>query len=188
MPTGTLFWLISTLSGYVSLLFSALSIACGLYLSSEWAEDNPSHARKACTYTLYLVLLAHPLLAFSGVGVGRLAVSAAFHCCYGTLLKRFPFVNPLSLSALGSLSAVVVCHYVWFGFFYENYTPIFQVTGFFLLMIWSTPLCFFVSLCLESDAMPLAGGGGGGKRHGVFKEVVDFAREMYARFKPKGKR
>ena len=79
---------------------------------------------------------------------------------------------------------MLLSHYVWFKFFYQNYTPIFQVTGFFLLMIWATPILFFVSLSMGDDALPIGSqghmvGGKNIKGKNVFRNVCDWFMEHY---------
>ena len=142
-----------------------------------------SIARKSTNYILISVFTLHVLLLFSGIPYPPLLSSFLCHLVYTTLLPSFPYVEPLSLPSLGSLGAVVWCHYTWFKYFHTTYVPILQVTGFFLIMIWLTPLVFFVSLSLPSDTLPVGVGGervgqrkGGGS---MFKGAMEMAMEIY---------
>ncbi|GMI25912.1 hypothetical protein TeGR_g3451, partial [Tetraparma gracilis] len=153
------------------------------YCAAEIAEEYSALSKKIITYLLLAVLCIHALLPFCGVPVTPCLLSMACHVAYGTLLPAFPFVEPVSGPCLASLAAVALAHYTWFGYFKTEYTPMFQVTGFFLVMIWSVPLGFFVSLSVGDDALPaLSGGervgakGGAGGHHNVFKSLFDKAK------------
>ncbi|GMI16914.1 hypothetical protein TrLO_g7076 [Triparma laevis f. longispina] len=185
MSPGLIFWLISTLMGYITLLLSALSIACGLYCAAELAEEYSTLSLKIVKWTLGFVGVCHFLCLFSGVGFLTLLISAACHACYCLLLTKFPFVSPTSLASILSILAVIINHYNWFQFFYANYTPIFQVTGFFMLMIWIVPLQLFVSLCMEGDNLPNSQRIGSGKGSNVFKGFVEVMREIWEKVAPK---
>lgn len=57
--------------GYITLLLSALSIACGLYCAAELAEEYSTLSLKIVKWTLGFVGVCHFLCLFSGVGEGR---------------------------------------------------------------------------------------------------------------------
>lgn len=69
-----------------------------------------------------------------------------------------------------------------------------QITGFFLLMIWSTPLAFFVSLSLGDEALPYGSSDGRvgetnmgpaasrRNKNNIFKGFVDIAMDYYHKF------
>ncbi|GMI21469.1 hypothetical protein TrCOL_g3131 [Triparma columacea] len=180
-----IFWMITTLFGYIAMFVLAICIACGLYCAAELAEEYSSIARRVLNYSLGTVFLVHFLLLFSGVPFLPLFTSTLCNLVYLTLLPSFPYVEPLSLPSVSSLLAVLGTHYTWFSYFHNTYTPILQVTGFFLVMIWGVPLMFFVSLSLPSDGLPVGIGGervgqkkGGGN---VFKGAVETAQEWWGR-------
>ena len=57
---------------------------------------------------LLTIAVTHVLFMFAGVSISTLLVSGMCHATYSTLLNNFPYVEPLSLSSIGSLIAVVV--------------------------------------------------------------------------------
>ena len=113
--------------GYVALMASALCIACGLYCAAEIAEEYSTIAKKVLKWALIVVFVIHLLFILSGVPLSTILTSSLCHLVYASLLKDFPYVEPLSAPSIGSLIAVGVSHYCWFQFFYSNYVPIFQV-------------------------------------------------------------
>ena len=183
----TLFVVITTVFGYLALFCSALCIACGLYCAAEVAEEYSALSKKLLKYLLLVVFSFHLLFLLAGVNFFTIAVSTACHLVYSCLLTSFPFVDPLSVPAIASIIAVGVAHYVWFQYFYANFTPIFQVTGFFLVMIWAVPLGFFVSLSMGDDALPVGSqgqrvGSSGQPKTNVFKYLFDAAADKYNNF------
>ncbi len=183
MALGFLFSLLTNVFGYVSLLAGAVSIACGLYCAAELAEEHSAIARKMIVYTLYGQAVIHVMLTISGVPLFTTFLSGASQLVYCSLLPAFPFVEPLSMSSIGSMMAIVLSHVAWFNFFYSNYVPVFEVTGLFLAVIWCVPLMFFVSLSVGDEALPIGSGGQRvGSRTGgssnAFKAVYDMVHDM----------
>jgi hypothetical protein len=192
-----IFTVLTTLFGYVALITSALCIACGLYCLAEVAEEYSSLAKRVLKGMLLAVAVFHALFLVAGVPFFTILVSLLCQLCYASLLPSFPFVDPFSLPSLAAMAGVLVSHYAWFNFFASNYTPIFQVTGFFLIVIWSVPLGFFVSLSIGDDALPVgalgervgskgsgAGNAGGNapKQTNAFKFVFDAVAKHYNNF------
>ena len=159
MPTTFLFSLLASAMGYFALGVLALCIACGLYCASELAEEYSSIALRLIKASFAVVFSLHVLLVFAGVDTFPVVVSALCHVAYLSLLSKFPFVDPYSVSVGASCVAACANQYFWFHFFLRNFTPILQVSGFFVVVTWSIPIMLFVSLTV--DELPMRGGGGG---------------------------
>ena len=168
-----IFNLVTISAGYFALFCLALCIASGLYLLAEVAEEYSSLSRRILRVSALGTLAVHAVFLLVGVSPKPLLVGAAANGCYLLLLPEFPYVevSPTSISAVALLLAN---HYYWFQFFSVYYVPMFQITGFFMGMVWLVPVGFFVSMSMGDDVLPSGVGGvyhgqAGGKKTSVFK-------------------
>eukprot|EP00187_Rhodella_violacea_P001578 CAMPEP_0174905236 /NCGR_PEP_ID=MMETSP0167-20121228/52202_1 /TAXON_ID=38298 /ORGANISM="Rhodella maculata, Strain CCMP736" /LENGTH=157 /DNA_ID=CAMNT_0016148123 /DNA_START=37 /DNA_END=507 /DNA_ORIENTATION=- len=143
-------------AGYFSLLFGAVCLACGLYYLAEIAEENTALTKKVIRYTLVVVLACHLVLwAYERFPFLYVAFGAIAHAVYWVfLLERFPFTNPKSIKFAACVALFVASNVSWFMFFRNNHelfyeyrlSPTPSVISFFLIMVWTVPTAFFVSL------------------------------------------
>jgi len=184
---GVLFFLFGYISGYLAVLFAAISIALSLYYTAELAEEYPSIAGRVIRYTTIAVVTCHVLLLIDGLPWYESLVGILSHAAYAALLKNFPFVNLLSLEALLSLVAFIVSHFAWFQYFISHSInrEIIPTIGFFFVMLWLVPCGIFVSVSINENILPGIGPStassnglntGGGKQVNVFKYIFDIEK------------
>uniref|UniRef100_A0A7S2RLB4 Protein TEX261 n=1 Tax=Eucampia antarctica TaxID=49252 RepID=A0A7S2RLB4_9STRA len=203
---GFLFDAISWISGAVALIMQALSLAAGLYVLCELAEEYASVGRRWLNYSLVTVISLYLLLWLDGgLPFIRVAFGIFAHLLYVPHLRNFPVIEPLSISAIMSVVAAIVNHVVWFQFLLVQYPPLSALShfGFLLVFVWLVPLGFFVSLTTPDDCLPSkmasAGMMGDPMRNGAFanstkqknilKSIIDFFVERIMQLLPgRGKR
>merc|ERR1712196_499485 len=96
----------------------------------------------------------HVILWLDGLPFWRIAVGILCHLMYMTLLNSFPFMELTDMNFILSCVCVIVDHYVWFRYFYDNYYMMHEMLGFFVLNVWLVPFGFFISLSINECAMP----------------------------------
>jgi len=185
-----LFRWITIAAGYTAMLGLALAISSGLYLLAEVAEEYSAMSKKVITILIYVTVSIHVIFLLLGLPFKPLLVGLVSHAVYYNLLSNFPYVE-LSVWSIGSLICLFANHYFWFQFFYEFYVPIFQITGFFLILVWAVPLSLFCSMSLGDDVLPAGSGGElhGQKRGGknnIFMVLWEMCRSFLGNNKPAG--
>ena len=90
---GVVFWLFSWASAYLSLLVFALALSSGMYIVAELCEEYPTISGKIIKITLIVVLVIHLVLWIDGIPWKESLTGIASHCCYGLMLRNFPFVQ-----------------------------------------------------------------------------------------------
>lgn len=87
-PSGGLLWLFCGFTGYLSLVFLAISISSALYLVAEAAEEHPSIAGMILRYLLQIVFALHFILWIDGLPFFECFIGALTHGCYHLMLVR----------------------------------------------------------------------------------------------------
>jgi len=166
-----LFGVLIYVSGYLTLFIAALCMACGLYYLAELAEEHTSLAKKFIRHLIHFQLLAHVLLlTYERFPLTPVLCGLTAHASYYTMLRRFPFIEPLSLPSLLSVSFFIASNFTWFSTFRNDLNLLRRyevisgpsVSAFFALMVWTTPIALFVSLTLNDAMLP-----GSGELHGA---------------------
>ena len=152
-------------SGYISLLFVAVCLACGLYYLAELAEEHTVLTKRLIFVCNALVLGAHVCLLLFESQLPRLGVALglAAHACYFWLLRSFPFFRVLSPSGLASLALLGASQYVWGAHFLSHYHSMTHVLCFFVTCCWLVPFGFFISLSINESTLPNAQAAGAGE-------------------------
>ncbi|KAJ1722458.1 erv26 super protein [Coemansia erecta] len=159
-------------------LFGVFSLACGLYVLSEWVEEYPRLARKAIHYTALTLDAILLLTLFDGLSFWRVAITLATNHVYLQNLRTFPMVSLGGPVFLSSCGLALGNHFMWFFYFIKHLGYSFgQVCAFMLFCVWLVPLSLFVSLMPEDAALPSSGGGGDGR-----KSRQNMFKSMFARF------
>lgn len=142
-------------SGYLSLMFVAVCLACGLYYLAELAEEHTQLMRRLMKLAIMAVLVVHMLmLALEQLPYAALAVGFATHLSYWWLMRDFPFIRVLSLSFLVSFALLVASHYLWASHFFAHFHKATPVACFFIFNVWLVPFGFFVSLSVNESTLP----------------------------------
>lgn len=116
--------------------------------------------RKLLRNTIFVLILLQLLLWIDGIPFKYIAGSIGCHLVFASLLRDFPFVEPISASTIGSCIAVVVQHYLWFDYFGKHAISsninltLMSLIGFFMVFIWTLPAGFFISLTFADETLP----------------------------------
>ncbi|KAJ1831636.1 erv26 super protein [Coemansia sp. RSA 2706] len=163
----------------LGLAFVVFSLACGLYVISEWVEEYPRQTRQLIQGAVWAVDAVHVLALADGLSAWRIAVSVAANHVYAANLARFPLVSLSSATFLGSCVLAVGNHFVWFFYFISNLRiPFEQVCSFMFFGVWLVPLALFVSLTPMDAALPSSHDAEGRTktRQNMFKTIVSCLR------------
>lgn len=151
---GVVFWFFSFVSIFVMLVVLALSIASGLYLLSEFAEEFPTAAGKIMKYSLLVVSVCQFALWVDGLPL----IPCLFQSCalgaYFSTLRNFPFVQLTSWRSIFSMILFLLTNAFWLHYFLSQRKDILSILGFFVVMVWSVPCGMFVSLTVNDSVLP----------------------------------
>ena len=156
MALGPVYTAVVYLAGYLTLLFVALCVACGLYYLAELAEEHTATVKRIIKAANALVLLTHLALALTEPQLPKtaLATGVAAHLAYQWLSNTFPAIKFYSLAFATSLAALIASHYMWIAYFLSHYHRSTHVFCFFVLNVWLVPFGFFVSLSVNERTLP----------------------------------
>jgi hypothetical protein len=132
-----------------------------LYLASAIAEENSRQMRKLLLNYIATVVILQLILWLDGIPLKYVVASIGCHLVFYSLLRDFPYVEIMSLSAISSCVAVVLQHYIWFDYFakvatdgrHHNLT-LTNLVGFFVVFVWALPAGFFISLTFADETLP----------------------------------
>ncbi|KAJ1938515.1 erv26 super protein [Linderina pennispora] len=147
--------LLATLGWALGLVLLVFSVACSLYIISEWAEESPRQTRKAIQVSVYIVDALHALTLVDGISWWRVLVSLAINHVYTLNLQTFPLVNLASPGFLGSCILAIANHFMWFFYFIGHLGfPFGQVCAFMFFCVWMVPISLFISLMPVESSLP----------------------------------
>mmetsp|Transcript_2171 Transcript_2171/g.7304 ORF Transcript_2171/g.7304 Transcript_2171/m.7304 type:complete len:191 (+) Transcript_2171:92-664(+) len=148
-------WAVSLFGGVVAVVLLTVSVACGLFLAAEFAEEHVTLTGKLLRSALKVVLALHVVLLVDGtLPAWAVAVGIGCHCCYAVLVADFPHIDATSPAALCSLVALLVDHVAWFRSLKGDLGPL-NTIGFFLLYIWLVPVGCILCFSVNDLALPI---------------------------------
>eukprot|EP01065_Artemidia_motanka_P033477 TRINITY_DN40471_c0_g1_i1.p1 TRINITY_DN40471_c0_g1~~TRINITY_DN40471_c0_g1_i1.p1 ORF type:complete len:218 (+),score=60.63 TRINITY_DN40471_c0_g1_i1:58-711(+) len=154
-------WVVLQAGLLVVIAYVVLSLAVGLCTLSEWAEENASAAKRALRWAVVGSCGVMAVIAVTGSApLAPCAASIAACASYGVLLRGYPFVEPLSWSALFAACMFLADNAAWFLHFTDDRTPFVSVPdvlAFYGLLVWPVPCGLFLSLCVPDQALPGCG-------------------------------
>ncbi|KAJ2448546.1 erv26 super protein [Coemansia sp. RSA 2336] len=167
---------VSWLAGVVFVVFS---VACGLYVVSEWVEEYPRQTRRLIRYAVWTVDVLLVLALLDGLSIWRIAWTVGANHIYALNLARFPLVQLSSATFMGSCVLAVGTHFLWFAYFVQNLRyPFEQVCSFMFFGVWMVPLALFVSLTPADSSLPSSSdqsvsvGSARKSRQNIFKTIL----------------
>lgn len=155
---GIIFNVFTSLALYTSLVLCSLSLTAGLYMLAELAEEFPTLTGKILRYLITFVLIVYFILCIDGLPVKETFIGILCHIAYLSMLSTFPFIELVSLKSFASVVAVIVSNYFWLSYFLnlEEHKDdhFFQIIGFFIVMVWATPIGLLISLTINDNILP----------------------------------
>jgi hypothetical protein len=179
---GTLFYLFSHISAYLTILALALALASGIYILSTLAEEFPTATAKLLKYTIATNCLIQILLWMDGLPTNESIIQLFSFLAYASMMGNFPFFDLLSLSTLCALLGFCITNIMWLRYFLKlNEDPL-SVLGFFVVIVWAVPCLLVASLTVNEYALPsnnttLHTDASEGKRKSTFRVMYDYLAE-----------
>ncbi|KAI9295598.1 hypothetical protein K502DRAFT_213276 [Neoconidiobolus thromboides FSU 785] len=170
---------IITALGVVLILFLTLfCIACGVVKASELIEEYTLLSKKIIVYLSYIIILFHILLClFDGYPLIPTIVGLISQLIYLNNQTSFPLLSPTSIKFVLLIVTCIVNHFVWFFYFLNLphiYNANLEFLAFFILIIWSVPIAYFLALQSPSDMLPTnnADNNNDNRRSGLLKNML----------------
>eukprot|EP01031_Cornospumella_fuschlensis_P036091 gene36091-43762_t len=182
---GTIFWVFSHISGYISVLVLALALSAGLYMLSMLAEEFPKITGQVLKYSLAAIAIVQILLWIDGLPAYESMVELCTLVAYGSMLRRFPYIDVVSIESVCAVIGFFATNIVWLRFFLKGSDDALSVLGFFVVIVWAIPCGLVASLTINEYSLPstqpaqsLPMPGGGEKRKSSFRVAYDFLWEQ----------
>ncbi|KAJ2711445.1 erv26 super protein [Coemansia spiralis] len=171
---GAVLGAVATAGWVAGVVFLVLSVACALFMVSEWTEEHPRQTRRAIQCAVWAVDALLALAAFDGLSAWRAAATAASNHVYALHLAQFPLVRVGGVLSVSSGALALGNHFLWFLFFMRNLHYSFgQVCSFIFFAVWLVPLALFVSLTPADTALPNAQAGAAPKtRRNILRTLL----------------
>jgi|Transcript_27124 hypothetical protein len=175
---GLIFNLFTSIAGYSALLLCSLSLTAGLYMLAEFAEEYPTFTGKIIKILSIVVIFMYLILYMDGLPLKESIIGILCQVAYMSMLLKFPFVEIFSMQSFASVIAVLASHYFWLSYFLNlgEYRDdhSFQIVGFFVIMIWATPIGLLISLTINDNVIPYSTKSLENRKHAtIFMAVFD---------------
>ncbi|EJW01846.1 hypothetical protein EDEG_03675 [Edhazardia aedis USNM 41457] len=142
---------------FVTCIAALLAMAVGLYKAVEYIEDRTYAAKKKIEQIIIAISVAHIILLFRRVGFFIVIYSLVIQYIFYSLLEIYPYVQPTNLTFIvGSLMALGN-HFLILRAMILNNNYLLEMIFAFLVFVWATPFCFFLSLSANDEAFPTTG-------------------------------
>lgn len=136
----------------ILLAISAVVILAALFLYQVvvYVEDHAMAAKKRIESIIAVVSALHLLLLLRSVSIFQIIFSLSIQYIFYNLLMKYPnFSATDPYFILGSAMALIN-HFLVLRLLILNYW-IWEVIAYFLVFVWTTPFCFYVSLSVNDD-------------------------------------
>lgn len=131
---------------------SIVGAAIGLYKTVIYIEDHTMAFKDRILEIIYTVAALHIVMLFRGVSILQVAFSGFIQYIFYHLYLKYPdFTISDPLLITGSVLALVN-HFLTLRLLIFNYY-ILEIIFYFIMCVWFTPFCFYVSLSANEDVM-----------------------------------
>lgn len=139
-------------------LISSLGFAgLGLYKAVEYIEDKTYAAKKKIEQIIITIAILHLFLLFRGVNFFLILYSLSIQGTFYTLLESYPNINPGNPTfILGSVMSLGNHFFILRAMILGKHYII-ETLFSFVVFVWATPFCFFLSLSANDEALPTKG-------------------------------
>lgn len=135
-------------------LIAALIIgaAIGLYQTVIYIEDHTMAFKDRIKQIIFAIGAIHVFMLFRGVSIFQVLFSGSIQYVFYNLYLKYPdFLISDPLLIIGSIMALVN-HFLTLRLLIFNFwVP--EIILYFILCVWVTPFCFYVSLSANEDIM-----------------------------------
>jgi hypothetical protein len=140
-----------------ALLCALIGLGVGLYKAVEFIGDRTFAAKKRIEQIMIAISIFHVLLILRGVNFFLVLYSLSIQYVFYTLLKPYPNIQPSNpVFIAGSVMALGNHFLMLRSMILGNHYMIEMVIGF-LVAVWMTPFCFYLSLSANDMALPFKG-------------------------------
>ncbi|OLY82667.1 Protein SVP26 [Smittium mucronatum] len=158
--------------------FLSIFLGSGLYIASEWVEENSRKAKRILeVYTLVSLVLLLSFLLIDGAPFLRIVFSVVCLGVYSLFLNTFPLVNIASFTFVASCACALGNHFVWFLYFADNVSEfsVLEIVSFMTICVWLLPILYLISLDSPGNALPsFDSSGKSKKRQKIFSNIFSF--------------
>lgn len=138
----------------ILLLISGGIIGCAIFLYKTviYIEDHTMAFKSKLKDIIIFISLFHIILLLRGVNIFQLIYSVSIQFIFYNLYLKYPyFVISDPLLILGSIMALIN-HFLILRLLVFDYY-ILEIITYFILCVWFTPFCFYVSLSANDELM-----------------------------------
>ncbi|KAM0677780.1 hypothetical protein BDAP_001630 [Binucleata daphniae] len=152
-----IFDFIKSLFVICSLCVGLLALGIGLYKAVEYIEDKTFAAKKKIEQIIACICLFHVFMFFRNVGFFLIVYSLVIQYIFYSLLDIYPDIQPSNPSFIcGSIMALGNHFFMLRSMILGNFYVL-EMIVIFVVAVWCTPFCFFLSLSANDEALPTKG-------------------------------
>lgn len=135
--------------------FSGLGIC--MYKAVEYIEDKTYAAKRKIEQIIMTISALHFLLLFRGVNFFLILYSLSIQYIFYSLLDSYPNVQPTNICFIVGTLMALVNHFLILRTMIIGRHYMVEMVFSFVVFVWCTPFCFFLSLSANDDALPVKG-------------------------------
>lgn len=148
---------IKSITVVCGLLVGLLSLGIGLYKAVEYIEDKTFAAKKRIEQIITSICLFHVYMFFRNVGFFLILYSLIIQYMFYTLLDPYPNIQPSNPVFLAGSAMALGNHFFMLRSMILGNFYVLEMVVIFILAVWCTPFCFFLSLSANDEALPMKG-------------------------------
>lgn len=134
--------------GFVAFLYSAI----------QYIEEYPNRAKEKIRLSIYTICALHAILPFRGFGILGIGFSLFCQALFYNLLEDYPNIETAGAGFITAVIMAFVNHMYFLSTMLKMRMGVFEIFAYFLLLVWSVPFAFFLSLTANEDVIGMPGG------------------------------
>ncbi|TBT96532.1 putative Erv26-like transmembrane adaptor protein [Hamiltosporidium tvaerminnensis] len=159
----------------LGLIATIIGLAVGLYKAVQFIEDKTYAAKKRIENIITAVSIFHIFLILRKFSLFLVGFSLCIQFLFYSLLDIYPAILPTNIYfVVGSLMAVIN-HFLFLRALVKGDHYILEMIFYFIVVVWLTPFCFFLSLSANDETLPVKGTKTKTRAGELIKRLFDFS-------------
>lgn len=153
-----LLFLLKTLGLGLLVIGGSIGFVAFLYNAIHYIEEYPIRAKEKIRLMVYAVSALHLVLLFRGFGVLGVGFSLCCQAMFYNLLEDYPNIETAGAGFITAVIMAFLNHMYFLSTMLRKRMGVIEIFGYFLLLVWSVPFAFFLSLTANEDMIGMPGG------------------------------
>ncbi|KAF7682435.1 Testis Expressed Protein [Astathelohania contejeani] len=125
----------------------------GLYRAVNYIEEHTYAAKHRISIVIRSIMAFHLIVLLRGLPLSITLFSLVVQAIFYQLLDSYPLIRPNDPYFVAGTVLAFINHFLFLKVLVKGYLSLLESGLYFIIGVWTTPFCFFLSLSANDEAI-----------------------------------